>query len=44
MAKENPMRQIKIEKVVLNVGGTGEDLERGIRSGVQIESGIQPIR
>lgn len=29
--KMNPMRDIKIEKVVLNVGGTAEDLEKGIR-------------
>lgn len=25
----NPMRKIKIEKVVLSVGGTGEDLDKG---------------
>jgi large subunit ribosomal protein L5 len=29
MTKENPMREIKIEKVVLNVGGTGDYLEKG---------------
>jgi large subunit ribosomal protein L5 len=29
--KINPMREIKIEKVVLNVGGTGEDLEKGFK-------------
>jgi large subunit ribosomal protein L5 len=27
----NPMRRIKIEKVVLNVGGTGEELEKGFK-------------
>lgn len=27
----NKMREIKIEKVVLNVGGTGDDLEKGIK-------------
>lgn len=27
----NPMREIKIEKVVLNIGGTGEDLEKGFK-------------
>lgn len=31
MEKTNPMQQIKIEKVVLSVGGVGEDLERGVR-------------
>lgn len=29
--KENKMREIKIEKVVLNVGGIGEDLEKGYK-------------
>jgi large subunit ribosomal protein L5 len=29
--KENPMRKIKIEKVVLSIGGTAEDLEKGIK-------------
>ena len=29
--KINPMREIKIEKVVLSIGGTGEYLERGHR-------------
>lgn len=27
----NPMRQIKIEKVVLNVGGKDEELEKGVK-------------
>ena len=26
---ENPMREIKIEKVVLNIGGTGDYLNKG---------------
>ena len=30
MAKENMMRDIKIERVVLNRGGTGEKLDRGV--------------
>ena len=30
MVDENPMRKIRIERVVLNVGGTGDKLERGI--------------
>lgn len=29
--KTNPMREIKIEKVVLNVGATGEELEKGFK-------------
>ena len=29
--KENIMRKIKIEKIVLNVGGTGEYLEKGVK-------------
>ncbi len=43
MAKENIMRQLKIEKVVLNVGGTGEDLERGIRL-LKLLTGRNPSR
>ncbi len=29
--KQNPMREIKIEKVVLSVGGTAEYLEKGVK-------------
>ncbi len=29
--KQNPMREIKIEKVVLSVGGIGDDLEKGYK-------------
>jgi len=29
--KENPMRKIKIEKVVLSIGGVGDDLEKGTK-------------
>lgn len=29
--KENPMREVKIEKVILSVGGTGDDLEKGYK-------------
>jgi len=43
MAKENPMRQIKIEKVVLNVGGIGENLERGMRL-LKLLSGKKPSK
>ena len=28
---ENPMQKIRIEKVVLNVGGTGDNLEKGVK-------------
>lgn len=31
MTKENPTRQIRIEKVVLSVGGTAEQLEKGVK-------------
>ncbi|MFH1585744.1 MAG: 50S ribosomal protein L5 [archaeon] len=31
MTKQNPMREIKIEKVVLSVGGTGDDLAKGFK-------------
>jgi large subunit ribosomal protein L5 len=29
--KQNPMREIEIEKVVLNVGGTADKLEKGVK-------------
>jgi large subunit ribosomal protein L5 len=31
LMKENLMREIKIEKVILGIGGTGEDLEKGVK-------------
>ena len=31
MNKENKMRHIKIEKVVLNVGATGAEIEKGVK-------------
>jgi large subunit ribosomal protein L5 len=32
MTKENnPMREVKIEKIVFNVGGTGAELEKGVK-------------
>lgn len=31
MTDKNIMRKIKIEKVVLSIGGTGEDLEKGVK-------------
>jgi len=27
----NPMRKVRMEKIVLSVGGTGEELEKGVR-------------
>ena len=29
--KKNIMRNIRIEKIALNIGGTGEDLEKGVK-------------
>ena len=31
ISKTSPMRKIKIEKVVLSVGGVGEELEKGVK-------------
>ena len=31
MAKENIMKKIKIEKVILSVSGIGDDLEKGFK-------------
>ena len=31
MNKENPTRKIRIEKVVLSIGGTAEELEKGVK-------------
>nr|AJS11626.1 50S ribosomal protein L5P [uncultured archaeon] len=28
---QNPMREIKIEKIVMGIGGTGENLEKGVK-------------
>lgn len=39
----NPMRKIKIEKVVLSIGGTGEDLEKGFKL-LEILSGKLPAK
>ena len=39
----NPMRKIKIEKVVLSVGGTGEDLEKGFKL-LKIITGKTPAK
>ncbi len=43
MSKENIMREIKIEKVVLSTGGTGEDLEKGVKL-LKILTGKKPAK
>ncbi len=43
MTKENIMRQLRIEKVVLNVGGTGDTLEKGIKL-LKLLTGKNPCR
>ena len=40
---ENPMRKIKIEKVVLSVGGIGENLEKGVKL-LSIITGRKPAK
>jgi ribosomal protein L5 len=42
MEKTNPMQEIKIEKVVLNIGGTGDNLEKGFRL-LQFLTGKKPL-
>ena len=39
----NPMREIKIEKIVLSIGGTGEDLEKGVKL-LKILTGRKPAK
>lgn len=41
--KENAMRKIKIDRVVLNIGGTGEKLEKGFRL-LEVLSGKKPVK
>jgi len=43
METENIMRKIKIERVVLNIGGTGEKLEKGFRL-LEVLSGKKPVK
>ena len=40
---ENKMREIKIEKVVLSIGGTGDNLEKGVKL-LKILSGKKPAK
>ena len=39
----NIMREIKIEKIVLSIGGTGEDLEKGVKL-LKILTGRKPAK
>jgi len=41
--QENPMREIKLEKVILNIGGVGEKLEKG-EILLKTVSGKKPIK
>lgn len=43
MNKENKMREIKIEKVALSVGGTAEELEKGVKL-LKIITGKNPSK
>jgi len=43
MEEQNPMREIKIEKIVLSIGGTGEDLEKGVKL-LKILTGRKPAK
>ncbi len=43
MVKESIMRKVKIEKVVLSVGGIGDDLEKGIKL-LELLTGRKPAR
>jgi len=40
---ENPLRKIKIEKVVLSVGGIGEKLEKGVKL-LELLTGKKPAK
>jgi len=41
--EKNPMREIKIEKIVLSIGGIGEDLEKGVKL-LKILTGRKPAK
>ena len=41
--QENPMRKIKIEKIVLNIGGVGAELEKGVNL-LKIITGRNPAK
>lgn len=42
--EENPMREIKIEKVVLSVGANGEELEKGFKLLQMLSDGRNPTK
>ncbi|MCF7910607.1 50S ribosomal protein L5, partial [Candidatus Pacearchaeota archaeon] len=42
--KENVMRKIKIEKIVLSVGANGEDLEKGFKLLQMLSDGRKPTK
>ena len=42
-SKENPMRKIRIEKIILSIGGIGDVLERGVRL-LKLLTGRTPIK
>ena len=41
--EQNPMREIKIEKVVVGVGGTGDELEKGFKL-LKLLTGRKPAK
>lgn len=43
-SKENVMREIKIDKVVLNIGGVSEELEKGVKLLELLVPGRKPAR
>ena len=43
MKKTNPMRDIKIEKVVLSIGATGEELEKSVKL-LKFLTGKKPVK
>ena len=43
MKKQNPMRKIKIEKVVLSAGGTGDNLEKAVKL-LNLVTGQKPAK
>jgi large subunit ribosomal protein L5 len=42
--KQNPMREIKIEKIVLNMGATGDDLEKAVKLLTMLSGGRKPSK